>query len=106
MWFFLRRIHRAGLGSMHAMIACVEDLDPVPGSRSAQRMEDTMISWIAGIFLAAGGIVAGWFVAKDASNFGVVQMMMALILLTLVVAVGAFWPARWTISLNRLPKVR
>ena len=65
-----------------------------------------MISWIAGTFLAAGGIVTGWFVAKDAPNFGVVQTMTALILLPLVVAVGAFWPARWTISLNRLHKSR
>jgi hypothetical protein len=69
-------------------------------------MEDIMISGIVRILLAAGGIVTGWFVAKDAPNFGVIQTMTALILLTLVVAVGAFWPAGWTISLNRLHKSR
>ena len=52
-----------------------------------------MISWIVRGLLAGGGVVAGWFVAEDAPNFGVVQMMMALILLTFVVAVLAFWPA-------------
>ena len=65
-----------------------------------------MISGIVRILLAAGGIVTGWFVAKDAPNFGVIQTMTALILLTLVVAVGAFCPARGTISLNRLHKSR
>jgi len=65
-----------------------------------------MISWMVRVLLAAGGIVTSWFVANDAPNFGVVQMMMALILLTLVIAVLAFWPARWTISLNRLHKSR
>jgi hypothetical protein len=33
-------------------------------------------------------------------------MVMALFLLTLVVAVIAFWPARWTSALNRLQKTR
>jgi hypothetical protein len=46
-----------------------------------------MISWIVRGLLAGGGVV---------------QMMMALILLTFVVAVLAFWPERWTVALNRL----
>jgi len=61
-----------------------------------------MISWIVRGLLAGGGVVSGWFVAEDAPKFGVVQMMMALILLTFVVAVLAFWPERWTVTLNRL----
>jgi len=40
-------------------------------------------------------LMQGWFVAKDAPTFGVVQTMTALILLTLVVVVLAFWPTRW-----------
>jgi hypothetical protein len=35
-------------------------------------------------------------------NFGVIQMMVALMVLTLIVAVLAFWPSRWTIKLDRL----
>jgi Flp pilus assembly pilin Flp len=41
-------------------------------------------------------------VAKDAPNFGVIQGMVAVVLLGVVVAVLAFWPARWTHLLNRL----
>ncbi len=49
-----------------------------------------MISWIVRLLMIAAGVVTSWFVAKDAVNFGVVQMMVALLLLTLVVAVLRF----------------
>ena len=65
-----------------------------------------MISWIVRILMIAAGVVTGWFIAKDAPVFGVAQMMVALLLLTLVVAVLAFWPRRWTITLNRCGKQR
>ena len=65
-----------------------------------------MISWIVRGLLAAGGVVTSWFIAQDAPNFGVIQMVMSLMLLTLVVAVIAFWPERWTASLNRLHRSR
>jgi len=65
-----------------------------------------MIGWIVRILLAAGGVVASWFVARDAPNFGVIQMVFALILLTFAVAVIAFWPERWTAALNRLHRSR
>jgi hypothetical protein len=41
------------------------------------------------MFLAA--IIAGWFVARDAVNFTVIQMVVALFLITVIVAVAAFW---------------
>jgi hypothetical protein len=56
--------------------------------------------------MVAAGVVTGWFVAKDAPIFGVAQMMVALLLLTFVVAILAFWPHRWTIALNRSGKQR
>lgn len=65
-----------------------------------------MISWVVRLLLIAASVVTSWFVAKDAVNFGIIQMMVALLLLTLVVAILAFWPPRWTIKLNRLPKSR
>ena len=65
-----------------------------------------MISWIVRLLMIAAGAVTGWVVAEDASNFGVIQMMVALLLLTLIVAVLAFWPSRWTIQLNRLQRSR
>ncbi|MBA1159082.1 hypothetical protein [Microvirga mediterraneensis] len=54
-----------------------------------------MLSWVVRGLLIVAGVVTGWFVAKDAPNFGVIQMMVALLLLTLIVAVIAFWPDRW-----------
>jgi len=69
-------------------------------------MEDAMIGWIVRGLLAAGGVVASLFIARDAPNFGVSQMVMSLMLLTLAVAVIAFWPKRWTASLNRLQRSR
>ena len=65
-----------------------------------------MIGWIVRGLLAVGGVVTSWFIARDAPNFGVIQMVMSLILLTLAVAVIAFWPERWTASLNRLHRSR
>ncbi|MBS0249817.1 MAG: hypothetical protein JSR78_01995 [Proteobacteria bacterium] len=41
------------------------------------------------MFLAAA--IAGWFVAEDAVNFDVIQMVVALFLITIVLAVAAFW---------------
>jgi hypothetical protein len=63
-----------------------------------------MISWLARGLLMISGTVAGWLIAKDAPQFGLVQAMVGLILLALFVAVVAFWPARWTHVLNRLRK--
>jgi hypothetical protein len=65
-----------------------------------------MIGWIARGFLIAGGIVASWFMTKDAPQFGVLQVAVATILLALIVGVLAFWPERWTQLLNRLHKPR
>jgi type II secretory pathway component PulJ len=63
-----------------------------------------VISWAVRLLLIAAGTVTSWFVAKDAPGFGVIQMMVATLLLALVVAVIAFWPARWTHRLDRLHK--
>jgi len=65
-----------------------------------------MIGWVVRLLMVAAGVVTGWFVAKDAVNFGVVQMMVALLLLTLIVAVLALWPSNWTARLNRLQRSR
>lgn len=55
-----------------------------------------MIGWIYRILWFAAGIVTGWFVSEDALNFGVIQMVVSLLLITGIVALIAFWPARWT----------
>ncbi len=56
--------------------------------------------------MIAAGFVTSWFVAKNGVNFGVVQMMAALLLLTFILAVLAFWPSRRTVGLNRLQRSR
>jgi hypothetical protein len=53
-----------------------------------------MIGWIARLALMMGGAVAGWFVAKDAPNFSVIQGVAAMLIIAAVVAVLAFWPTR------------
>lgn len=65
-----------------------------------------MFSWIARALLIIAGIVTSWFWAKDALDFGVMQMVVAVLLFMLVVFVLAFWPARWTAKLNHLMKRR
>ncbi|WP_091136931.1 hypothetical protein [Microvirga guangxiensis] len=60
-----------------------------------------MLGWIVRGLLIVTGIVTGWFVAQDAAIFGVAQVMVALLLITAVVAILAFWPFQWTISLDR-----
>ena len=42
--------------------------------------------------LIAGGFVASWFVARDALNYPVVTFVAALLLLTCLVTLLAFWP--------------
>ena len=69
-------------------------------------MEDIVISWIARGPLIVAGFVASWVVAKDAPQFGLVQMAVGIILLVLIVWVLAFWPERWTHVLSRLHKTR
>ena len=65
-----------------------------------------MLSLIFRGFLIAVGFVASWFVAKDAPQFGVMQMAVALILFIFIVAVLAFWPERWTHLVSRLHRSR
>jgi hypothetical protein len=65
-----------------------------------------MYGWIIRGLVIVAGFVASWFVAKDAPQFGIMQMAVVLILVVLVVAVLAFWPERWTHILDRVRKPR
>lgn len=46
-----------------------------------------MIAWLTRLILIPAGIVAGWFVAKDAPNFGAVQAVTAVFLLVFILLV-------------------
>jgi hypothetical protein len=52
-----------------------------------------ILSWLIRPLLFLAAIMASWFVAEDAANFGVVQMVMAVLLITALVALAAFWEA-------------
>ena len=59
-----------------------------------------MISLIVRILLLVGAGIASLLVAEVEPRFGVVQMVAAVLLFVLAVAVLAFWPARWSIRLG------
>lgn len=54
-----------------------------------------MLGWLVRLFSIAGGVIAGWFVGRDAPNYSFLQMVATLLLIVLVVAALAFWPERW-----------
>jgi hypothetical protein len=55
-------------------------------------LERIAMSLIARILLLLAAPIAALFVARDALNFGVVQMIVVTILFTAMVAAAAFWP--------------
>ena len=55
-----------------------------------------MLSWFVRGLLIVAGFVASWFVARDAPQFGIMQVAVTLVLMVFVVAVLAFWPERST----------
>jgi hypothetical protein len=63
-----------------------------------------MVGLIARLVLLVAASVTSWFVAKDAVNFGAVQMTVAVLLFAIFVFVLAFWPASWTARLGGRPR--
>jgi len=41
--------------------------------------------------IIVAAIIAGWFVSRDAVNFTVIEMTVALFLITALIAIAAFW---------------
>ena len=48
---------------------------------------------IARGLLLLGGVIAGFFVAKDADNYAFVSFVAGMVLFVLFVALVTFWPA-------------
>jgi hypothetical protein len=42
------------------------------------------------MFIAS--VITGWFVARDAADFDLIQLAIALLLIIFFIMVGAFWP--------------
>lgn len=51
------------------------------------------LSWLIRPILVLAAAIAGWFVAEEAPNFGVVQMVVAVFLIAALVGLAAFWEA-------------
>lgn len=60
-----------------------------------------MLGWLVRVIMIVAGVVTSLFIARDAPNFGVVQMMVMLLVLALIVAALAFWPQRWSFKRHR-----
>jgi hypothetical protein len=52
-----------------------------------------VLSWLLRPILLLAAVIAGWFVAEEAPNFGVVQMVVAVVLIAALVGIAAFWEA-------------
>ena len=52
-----------------------------------------VLTWLLRPLLLLAAVIAGWFVAEDAANFGVIQMVVAVLLIAALVAFAAFWEA-------------
>jgi len=55
-------------------------------------LDQIVLSWFVRIVLAVAGVIAGLFVAREAQNFALIEMSIALLLITILVAVAAFGP--------------
>ena len=55
---------------------------------------------IAQALLDSAGFMVSCFIARETPQFAVMQGSLALVLLVSLVAVAAFWPARWTIPFS------
>ena len=49
-----------------------------------------MLNWAIRLVMVISAFVAGLFVARDATNFHIVQMVVALFVITLIVAISAY----------------
>lgn len=50
-----------------------------------------MLGWIVRILMVVAGSITSWFVARDALNFNIIQMVVAVLLFTFAVLIVAFW---------------
>jgi hypothetical protein len=60
-----------------------------------------MLSWLVRLILILSGSILEWFVAKDSTNFSVLQGVLSIVLFTIVLLALVFWPARWSRFINR-----
>ena len=61
------------------------------------------LTWPADLLLDAAAVVVSLFVSKDSTNFGVIQMMTAVLLLAAVVSLIVYWQSlvQWLMNIGR-----
>ena len=67
------------------------------------------LTWPADFLLNTAAVVERWFVSGDSTNFGVIQMMTAVLLLAAVVSLIVYWQwlVQWLINIGgRVGKFR
>jgi hypothetical protein len=67
------------------------------------------LTWPADLLLDAAAVVVSLFVSKDSTNFGVIQMMTAVLLLAAVVSLIVYWQwlVQWLMNIgDRVGKFR
>jgi membrane glycosyltransferase len=52
-----------------------------------------MVNGVVRILMLMAGSITSWFVARDASNFSVIQGVVAMLLIAFFVSVASFWPS-------------
>jgi hypothetical protein len=63
-----------------------------------------MLSWLVRLIIIVASTVAGWFVAIDSPGFELLEFAIGLLLIAVVLFALAFWPTRWTESLDHKSK--
>ncbi|MEO8965039.1 MAG: hypothetical protein ABI370_10260 [Gammaproteobacteria bacterium] len=51
-----------------------------------------MLGWLVRGLLLVAGFIASFFVPRDALNFSIIQMVIAILLFTFAVILVALWP--------------
>jgi hypothetical protein len=63
-----------------------------------------MLAWIVRFMLFLAAPIAALFVSRDALNFGVIEMLVAVILIVLLVLAAAAWTLRKPAAVDRTGK--
>jgi len=56
------------------------------------------MAWIIRLLLVAAGFIAALFVTRDAPNFGVVEVLVAMLMIFVFVVGAGLWVQRWKIK--------
>jgi len=65
-----------------------------------------MLRYVSHLLLQVSGYFAGWFSDRSETNFPVIQMAIAVLILTLLTAILAFWPYFWWLKYVRKRPVK